>query len=92
MRKKTLRTTGLDACQYSSNTIILFATQCKNDNTAFHRTSAVSGSLALLRAFCQWKIEHQVRSCVKGMIEVHGWARERCRPSIRKWLQEKNVK
>jgi len=29
----------------------------------------VSGGLALLRAFCQWKIEHQIRKCcVKGLI------------------------
>jgi len=57
--------------QYRNNTIILFVTQYKNDNTAFHRSSAVSGGLALLRAFCQWqwKIEHQVRNCcVKGLI------------------------
>jgi len=47
----------------------LFATQYENDNTAFHRSSAVSGCLALLRTFCQWKIEHQVRKyCVKGLI------------------------
>jgi len=51
--EKTLRTTGLDSCQYSNNKIILFATQYKNDITAFHRSSAVSGALALLRAFCQ---------------------------------------
>jgi len=30
---------------------------------------AVSGSFALLRAFCQWKVEHQIRKyCVKGLI------------------------
>jgi len=33
--------------------IMLFATQCKNENTSFHRSSAVSGGLALLQAFCQ---------------------------------------
>jgi len=43
--------------------------QYKNDNTAFHRSSAVSGGRALLRTFCQWKIEHQPRKCcVKGWI------------------------
>ena len=31
-------------------------TQHKNDNTAFHQSSEVSGGLALLRACCQWKI------------------------------------
>jgi len=37
--------------------------------TAFHRSSAVPGGLTLLRAFCHWKIEHQVRKCrVKGLI------------------------
>ena len=46
-------TPGLDSCQYSNNTIILFAAQCKNDNTAFRRSSAVSGGPALLRAFFQ---------------------------------------
>jgi len=52
--------------QCGNNTIILFATQYKIDNTAFHRRSAVSGSLALLRTFCQWKIEHQVRAVWKA--------------------------
>jgi len=33
--------------------VILFATQYKNDNPAFHRSSAVSGGLASLRAVCQ---------------------------------------
>ena len=46
-----------------SNNTILFAAQYKNDNTAFHRRSAVTAGLALLRAFCQWTIEHQVRKC-----------------------------
>ena len=32
---------------YNNNTIILFITQYKNDNTAFHRSSAVSAALAL---------------------------------------------
>jgi len=49
--------------------MILFATKYKNDSSAFHERSAVSGCLALLRAFCQWKIEHQLRKrCVKGLI------------------------
>jgi len=40
-----------------------------NNNTAFDRSFAVSGGLALLRAFCQGKIEHQVRNCcVKGLV------------------------
>jgi len=30
----------------------------ENDKTALHRGSALSGGLALLRAFFQWKIEH----------------------------------
>jgi len=34
--------------------------QYKNDNTVFHRSSAISGGRTLLRAFCQWKIEHLV--------------------------------
>ena len=34
--------------QHRNNTIILFATQYKNDNTAFHRSSAMSGGFALL--------------------------------------------
>ena len=29
-------------------------TEYKDDNTAFHRSSALSGDAALLRAFCQW--------------------------------------
>jgi len=58
--------------------MILFATQYKNDNTAFHRSSAVSGCLALLRAVCQLKIEHQVRKCcVKGLILRNMAGRER---------------
>ena len=33
----------------------------------------MSGDLALLRAFCQWKIEHQVQKyCVKGPILRRG--------------------
>jgi len=55
-----------------NNTIILFATQFKNGIAAFHWSSALSGGLRLLRAFCQWwKIENQVRKCrlcVKGLI------------------------
>jgi len=31
------------------------------DNIAFHRSFAVSGGLALLRAFSQWKDEHQLK-------------------------------
>ena len=52
-----------------------FAAQYKNDNTAFHRRSAVSDGLALLRAFCQWKIEHQVQKCcVKGLtLRIGTW-------------------
>jgi len=46
-------TPSLDSYQYSNNTIILFATQSENNNTTFHWSSAVSGGLALLRAFCQ---------------------------------------
>jgi len=55
-----LRTTGLDSYQYSNNTVILYAAQCKNDNTAFHRSSAVSGGLALLRTFCQCYSDRQL--------------------------------
>jgi len=36
------------------------------DNIAFHRSFAVSGGLELLRAFCQWKIEHQLIKCHHG--------------------------
>ena len=47
----------------SNNTIILFAMQYNTYNIA------VAGDLALLRAFCWWKIEHQIRKCcVKGLI------------------------
>ena len=57
-----MQTSSLDY-QYRNNTIILFAAQYKNYNFV------VSGGLALLRAFCQWKIEHQIRKCcVKGLI------------------------
>jgi len=38
----------------------------------------VSGGLPTLRAFCQWKIEHQVRKCcVKGLILRNMARRER---------------
>jgi len=64
--------------QYSNNTIILFATQYKNWNIAFHRSFAVSGGPALLQAFCQWKIEHQIRKlCVKGSMLRNMAGRER---------------
>ena len=57
---------------YSNNMIILFATQYKNCNIA------VPGDLALLRAFCQWKIEHQIKKCcVKGLILRNMAVRER---------------
>jgi len=67
---RSLPTTGftiaLETYQYSNNTIILFATQHMDDNTAFHRSSTVSGGLALLRAFFQWNIEHQVSAVWKA--------------------------
>jgi len=50
----------VDSYQFSNNTIILFATQYKNDNTAF---IDFLHCLAILRAFCQWKIEQKVRKC-----------------------------
>jgi len=66
-----MQTSGLDY-QYSNHTIILFATQYKNYNIA------VSGGLALLRAFCQWKIQHQIRKyCVKALILRNIAGRER---------------
>jgi len=38
----------------------------------------VSGGLALLGAFCHWKIEHQIRKCcVKGLILRNIAGRER---------------
>ena len=85
----SLKRAKMSTYQYSNNTIILFATQYENDNITFHWSSAVSGGLALLWAFCQWKIEHQVRKCqlCERLTEEHGWTRERCRPSMWKWLQ-----
>ena len=60
------------------NTIILFATQYKNKNIAFHRSSGVTGSLALLWGFCQWQIEHQIRKCcAQGLILRNMAGRER---------------
>ena len=39
---------------------------------------APPGGLALFRAFCQWKIEHQViKSCGKGLILRNMTGRER---------------
>jgi len=60
----------LDSYQCNNNTIVLLATQHKNDNTiSWEFCTAVSGGLALLRAFCEWQIEHQVRRCCKkGLI------------------------
>jgi len=72
-----MQTSSLDY-QYSNNTIILFVSQYNNCNIAFHRSSAVSGGLALLRAFCHWKFEHQIRKCcVKGLILRNMAGRER---------------
>jgi len=45
--KRAKTQTSVDSYQYSNNTTILFITQYKNDNNAFHRSSAVSGGLAL---------------------------------------------
>jgi len=52
----------------------------------------VSSGLALLRGFCQWKIEHQVgkcRLCERFDTEEHNWSRERCRPSVWKYSSYK---
>jgi len=79
-----------DSYLNSSNTIILFATQSKNDNTAFHRHSAVSGGLVLLRVFVSGRLNIKCESAVwKAWYwgEEHGWMRERCRPSVWKRLQ-----
>ena len=54
--KRAKMQTCLDSYQPSNNTIILFATQYKIDNAVFHRSSAVSASLSLSRAFCRRKI------------------------------------
>jgi len=60
LKRAKMQTSSLDY-QYSNNTIILFATQCK--------WYTVSGDHALLQAFCQWKTEHQIKKCcVKGLI------------------------
>jgi len=53
LKRAKMQTSTLDSYQYNNNTIILFATQYKNDNSVFNRSSAVSGGLALLRVFCQ---------------------------------------
>jgi len=46
--------------------------------TAFHRRSTVAGGLALVRAFCQWCIEHTVRKCrVKSLVRRNMDGRER---------------
>jgi len=72
-----MQTYIVDTYHYS-NKIILFATQYKNDHTAFYRNCVVSGRLALWRAVCQWKIEHQVRKCdVKGLLLRNMAGRER---------------
>ena len=64
LKRAKMQTASLDY-QCSNNTIILFATQYKNYNIAFHRSSAVSGALALLQAFCQWTIAHQISAVSK---------------------------
>jgi len=46
--EKRLRTPGLDFYNICTVTIIVFAKQYKNDNSVFHRSFEVSGSLALL--------------------------------------------
>jgi len=62
LKRTKMQTSNLDY-QYSNNTIIFFATQYKYYNIA------VSGGLALLRAYCRWKTEHQIKKCcVKGLI------------------------
>jgi len=53
--------TSLDFYQHSNNTIILFATQNKNDNTAVHRTPAMSGGLA---RFLSGKLNIKLESAV----------------------------
>ena len=90
-KKKNLVTSGLDPYQYSNNTIILFVTQYKNDNTAFYRC-AVCDCLALLRAFVSGRLNTKKVLSERLDTEEHGWARERCRPSVCKWLRKKNGK
>jgi len=73
-----MQTSSLLSVAYSNNSIILFPTQYKNDNTAFQWSfSSVWWSLDVA-SFCQWKIEHQVRKCyVDGLILRNMAGRER---------------
>jgi len=64
----------------------LFATQYKNDSTAFHRSFAVTGCLALRT----WSVEDWTPRkvlCERLNTEELGWVRERWRPSEWKWSQ-----
>jgi len=54
--------------------------QYKDDKTAFHRSSSLSGDLALLRAFCQWMSGrlYIIRAdCVQGLILKNMAGREK---------------
>ena len=52
----------------------------------------MSGGLALLRAFCQWKIEHQVRKgCVRGLILRTNFGREGMQAVCMKVVTSSNV-
>jgi len=70
-----MQTSSLDY-QYSNNTIILFASQ--NIIIIILLFIGVLQCLAVLRAFCQWKIEHQIKKCcAKGLILRNMAERER---------------
>jgi len=45
---------------FAGNFLTTTKVASNTDNVAFHRSSAVFVSVALLRAFCDWKIKHQV--------------------------------
>jgi len=91
---ETMLTSRLLSVAYGNNTI-LFATQYKNDTSAFHRSSAMPGGPASLRAFCRWNFEHQVRKCCrKGLIlrNMAGRERDAGRLPVWKWLQASQPK
>jgi len=67
MEQKSLRNTGLEFYQYSNNTIIFFATQCKNDNTVFPRSSAVSGGCELFSVLIRSTIRRYFPGWQQGL-------------------------
>ena len=79
LKRAKMQTSSLHY-QYANNAIIMFITQYKNYNIA------VSCVVASFLSVENWTSNKEVL-CQRFDNEEHGWARQRCRLSVWKWLQ-----